>query len=140
MPSFKSALSGLRQFLANESPLKMMMKNAFYFTLKALIVLKIFQFLSSRFGNGEKTAWLERWNWFQNVWRHNLGIKISIHILSNISRSKCNQTIWLVNTIKHKKDFFLKNHSQNVLEKIFPDASLKFHTVYFYCMPKWGLS
>ena len=33
-----------------------MMKNAFYFTLKALIVLKIFQFLSSRFGHGEKTA------------------------------------------------------------------------------------
>ena len=34
----KSALSGLRQFLANERPLKMM-KNAFYFTLKALFKL-----------------------------------------------------------------------------------------------------
>ena len=33
--SFKGALSGLRQFLATESPLKMM-KNAFYFTSKAL--------------------------------------------------------------------------------------------------------
>ena len=32
---FKGALSDLRQFLASESPLKMM-KNAFYFTLKAL--------------------------------------------------------------------------------------------------------
>ena len=32
---FKGALSGMRQFLATESPLKMM-KNAFYFTLKAL--------------------------------------------------------------------------------------------------------
>ena len=42
---FKGALAGLRQFLANESPLKMM-KNAFYFTLKALLVLKIFKFLS----------------------------------------------------------------------------------------------
>ena len=41
----KGALSGLRQFLATESPLKMM-KNAFYFTLKALFVLKIFTFLS----------------------------------------------------------------------------------------------
>ena len=41
----KGALSGLRQFLATESPLKMM-KNAFYFTLKALFVLKIFKFLS----------------------------------------------------------------------------------------------
>ena len=44
----KSALSGLRQFLATESPLKMM-KNPFYFTSKALIVLKIFRFLSRLF-------------------------------------------------------------------------------------------
>ena len=45
--TFKDALSGLRQFLATESPLKMM-KNAFYFTLKTLFVLalKIFKFLS----------------------------------------------------------------------------------------------
>ena len=41
----KGALSGLRQFLPTESPLKMM-KNAFYFTSKALFVLKIFKFLS----------------------------------------------------------------------------------------------
>ena len=41
----KGALSGLRQFLATESPLKMM-KNVFYFTSKALFVLKIFKFLS----------------------------------------------------------------------------------------------
>ena len=43
--SIKGALSGLRQFLAAESPLKMM-KNAFYITLKTLFVLKIFKFLS----------------------------------------------------------------------------------------------
>ena len=41
----KGALSGLRQFLTTESPLKMM-KNVFYFTSKALFVLKIFKFLS----------------------------------------------------------------------------------------------
>ena len=41
----KGALSGLRQFLATESPLKMK-KNAFYFISKALFVLKIFNFLS----------------------------------------------------------------------------------------------
>ena len=46
----KGALSGLRQFLATESPLKMM-RNAFYFTSKALFVLKIFKFLSSLFGH-----------------------------------------------------------------------------------------
>ena len=36
----KSALAGLRQVLATGSPLEMM-KNAFYFTLKALFFLKI---------------------------------------------------------------------------------------------------
>ena len=40
----KGALSDLKQFLLIESPLKMM-KNAFYFTSKALFVLKIFKFL-----------------------------------------------------------------------------------------------
>ena len=43
--SVKRALSGQRQFLATESPLKVM-KNAFYFTSKAFFVLKIFKFLS----------------------------------------------------------------------------------------------
>ena len=42
-----------------ESPLKMM-KNAFYFILKALFVLKIFKFLLWLFGHVEKMAWLER--------------------------------------------------------------------------------
>ena len=43
--NIKGALYGLRHFLASESPLKKM-KNVFYFTLKALFVLKIFKFLS----------------------------------------------------------------------------------------------
>ena len=47
---FKGAPLGLRQFLGTESPLKMM-KNAFYFTSKALFVLKIFEFLSELFGH-----------------------------------------------------------------------------------------
>ena len=50
---FEGALSGLRQFLATESLFKMM-KNAFYFTLKALLVLKMFKFLYSVFGHVEK--------------------------------------------------------------------------------------
>ena len=47
-----------REFLFiffNESPLKIM-KNAFYFILKALFVLRIFRFLSWHFGHVEKTA------------------------------------------------------------------------------------
>ena len=49
----KGALSGLRQFLVTESPLKMM-KNAFYIASKALFVLKIFKFLSRLLGRVEK--------------------------------------------------------------------------------------
>ena len=43
--TLKAHSPGLRQFLATESSFKMM-KNVFYFTLKALFVLKIFKFLS----------------------------------------------------------------------------------------------
>ena len=43
-PIIKGKLSGLRQFLAAESPLKMT-KNAFYFTSKAFFILKICKFL-----------------------------------------------------------------------------------------------
>ena len=47
---FKGGLSGLTQFFATESSLKMM-RNAFYFTSKAIFVLKIFTFLSWLFGH-----------------------------------------------------------------------------------------
>ena len=46
----KGALSGLRQFLAAESLLKMT-KNASYVTSKTLFILKIFKFLSWLFGH-----------------------------------------------------------------------------------------
>ena len=49
----KGALAGLRQFLTTGSSLKMM-KNTFYFSLKALFVLKIFKLLSWRFSHVEK--------------------------------------------------------------------------------------
>ena len=47
------ALSGLGQFLATKSFLKMM-KKGFYFTSKALFVLKIFKFLYCLFGDAAK--------------------------------------------------------------------------------------
>ena len=43
----------------NENPLKVV-KNAFYFILKAHFVLKTFKFLSWHFGHAEETALLER--------------------------------------------------------------------------------
>ena len=62
----KAALSGLREFSATESPLKVI-KNAFYFASKAFFTLKIFRFLSRFFSHVAKplafklysvTAWL----------------------------------------------------------------------------------
>ena len=55
----KGTLSGLRQFLATEIPLKLM-KNTFYFTSEALFVLNIFNFLSWLFWSCNKTAWLRK--------------------------------------------------------------------------------
>ena len=57
--NFKDAPSVLIQFLATESPLKMM-TNASYFTIKALFVLKIFIFLYWRvnFKIYDVTTWL----------------------------------------------------------------------------------
>ena len=46
----KGTLSGLRQILVAKSPFKMM-KNAFYFTLKAIFILEIFKFLFWLFGH-----------------------------------------------------------------------------------------
>ena len=52
---FKGAFLVLRQFLATESPLKMI-KNAFCFTLKVLFVLKIFKF-KLNFKFHDATTW-----------------------------------------------------------------------------------
>ena len=53
----KDALSGLRQFLATERPLKMM-QNVFYVNSKALFVFKIFKFSSWLFGH--VLTWLKK--------------------------------------------------------------------------------
>ena len=63
----------------NDNPSKIM-KNAFYFILKALFVLKIFKYMSWIFGHVEKTAWLEIKGWYWNLWRHSLVNKELQHI------------------------------------------------------------
>ena len=55
----KGVVSGLRQSLTIESYWTLM-KNAFYFILKALFFLKIFKFFSWLSGHVEKTVWLQR--------------------------------------------------------------------------------
>ena len=131
-----------------------MMKHAFYFTSKALFVLKIFKFLSWLFGNVPKqldqkynvnfkfhdvTAWL---------------ISNLIHILSNISRSKDKQTKKFgqliecnMRNIFHEKLYTKcgretspKPFSEKFkLSIFFWLNSLKFYSL-LYCMPSWGLS
>ena len=85
---FKGALSGLTQLLTAESSLKMM-KNSFYFGLKALFVLNIFVLT---FWSCRKTTWLE--SLISKFMTLQPGKQtIAIPILPNISRSKGNQTI-----------------------------------------------
>ena len=52
---------------------------------------------------------------------------IAIHILPNISRSKGHQAMKFGQLIEYnmRNIFFLKNHTQNVLEKLFQDPYLK---------------
>ena len=74
---------------------------------------------------------------------------IVIHILTNISRSKSNHTIKFDKLIEYNmRNIFLEKITQkNVVEKLFPNlslkskiehisgSSLKFHANCFYCMP-----
>ena len=76
------ALSGLSQFLAIESLLKMM-KNAFYFTSKAVFVLKVFNFLSWLFGHVAKQL-----NWKDKV-------NVKFYDVTTLLTNNCNTHIAL---------------------------------------------
>ena len=79
---------------------------------------------------------------------------IAINVLHSIPRSKGNQIMKFGQLMEYKTEtFFMKNHRQDVVEKLFQDPflknqnwaclwinSLKFYTICFYCMPSWGLS
>ena len=101
-PCFRGALSGLRQFFASESPLKMM-KSAFYFILKALFILKIFKFLSWLFSHVQyKKGLIRKMRLISKFMTSQPGKQtVAAHILSNISRSKerSDNRIWSVNRI-----------------------------------------
>ena len=88
-----------------------MMKNAFYFTLKALFVHKIFKCLSRLFGYVEKRL---DWKHQVNFKIYNVTTRLTIICKTNISRSKGSQAMkfgQLTETL------FLKNHTQNLVEK-----------------------
>ena len=91
LPQLKKALSGLRQFLAAESSLKMM-----YFTSKAFFVLKIFKFLSWRFGHVAKRLDKDKVNFKFYC------VAAWLWVTIPISRSKGNPTLnfWSVTLIE----------------------------------------
>ena len=91
--------------MATGSPLKMM-KNVFYFILKALFVLKIFKFLSSLFSTAEKLTTLEKKfkiydvaAWLTNNYNANI---------ANISKSKDNQVMKFGQLIEYNRKFSLE--------------------------------
>ena len=86
-----------------ESPLKMM-NNAFYSALKALFVLKILKFLSWLFGCIEKNDLTWKARLISKVMTSQTGSQtIAVHILSNISQNKGNQTMKFENKIFFQK-------------------------------------
>ena len=103
----------------NDNPSKMM-KNVFYFILKALFILKILNFCLDILGMQKKrldqkdkvnfeiydvAAWLTK--------------NYNTHML-NISRIKDNQMMKFGQLIKHpKRNIFLKNHAEDEAGKLF---------------------
>ena len=149
MQIVKGTLSDLRHFLTTKNPLKLM-ENAFYFTWKALFILKIFKLLSWLYGQVDK--WLD--------WKVRLISKfmtsqsgkqiIVVHILPNTSRRKCNQKIKFGQLIWYKirkillQKSFTKYGGETIPRSFSKKSKLsicleKFYIACFYCMPSWGL-
>ena len=88
----KGSLSGLRQFLANESLLKMV-RNAFYFMLKVFWFLRYWHFWPDFLVMQENSS-MRKLRLISKFMTSQIGQKINaIHILPNNSKSKCNQAM-----------------------------------------------
>ena len=96
-------------YLLQWKPLKMM-KNAFYFILKALFVLKIFRFLSWLFDHVEKTVLIRKIMLISKFMMSQPGQQtITIHTLPYISQSKGNETIKFGQLIEYsRRNIFLQ--------------------------------
>ena len=122
---FKGSVSGLRQFLTIENPLKIM-ENVFNFMLIAFFVLEIFTFLSWLFGYVERQLGKSNLLWTSKFMTSKTGQQIiTIQILPNFWRSKGNQAMKFGQLIKYKKrNIFLKSHEENKVGRLVPDPSL----------------
>ena len=87
-----------------------MMRNAFYFILKALFVLKIFKFFTS-FWSCRKNGSIRKIGITSKFMASQPGLQtVAIHILSSISKSKGNQTMKFGQLIEYnKRNIFLQN-------------------------------
>ena len=86
-----------------ESPLKVM-KNAFYFILKALFVPKIFKFFVTTFWSCRKNRLIRKVSLTSKFMTSQPVLQtIAIHILPNISQSKGNQTMKFGQLIEYNK-------------------------------------
>ena len=104
------------------------MKNAFYFILKALSILKIFKFLSRHFGHVWKMAWLNRLKLTSKFMTSQPGFQaIPILILPNISQSKGSQTIKFGQLTEYnKRNIFLQVLCRKWGRRLVPDLFLFF--------------
>ena len=120
--SIKDPLSGLRQVLRIESPL-IVMKNAFYFMLKALFVLEIFTFFLLYRNGLIGKLWL-----ISQFMTSQTGQQIiTIHIFPNISRSEGNQAMNYGELINYsKRNIFLQNHAEDKVGRLVLDHFLFF--------------
>ena len=96
----KARSQGWGNFWQLKTPLKMM-KNAFYFSIKALFVLKIFKFLSWLFGHVEKRLDLKDQVNFEiydvTAWLKN---NCNTHIAQYLKKkTQSDNEIWSVNRI-----------------------------------------
>ena len=127
------------------------MKNAFYFTLKALFVLKMFKVDSLDFLVTQKNGLIRKIRLISRfITSQPRKQRIPIHILPNISRSKDNQTMKFGQLIEYniRKTFLEKTYTKcggETITRYFSkksilSISLKFYAVCFYCLPSSGLS
>ena len=130
-----------------------LMKNAFYFTQEALRRQGI-QIFALTFWSYRKTTWLERQGYFKIpdviIWfRNNCNTLVDQYLMKY---AKSSNEILSVNR-NNMRNIFLKKSNTKCIDKLFQDpfgkiqnwvylriSCIKFDTVWFYCMPSWGLS
>ena len=122
---FKGSVSGLKQFLTIENPLKIM-KNIFNFMLITFFVLEIFTFLSWLFGYVARQLGKSNLLLTSKFMTSKTGQQIiTIQILPNFWRSKGNQSMKFGQLIKYKKrNIFLKSHEENKVGRLVLDLSV----------------